>query len=50
MKFRCGVVHGVMYATGTIKDDSPEFFCKGIAEFVIGADDKNAGHMETFVR
>ena len=41
------MVHGVMYAAGMIKENStPEFFREGIAEFVIGGDDSNAGHTE----
>lgn len=44
------MAHGVMYATGTIKEDTPEFFREGIAEFVIGGDDQNAGHMEAIPR
>ena len=44
------MVHGVMCTSGTIKDDTPEFFREGIAEFVIGADDENAGHTESIPR
>ena len=44
------MVHGVMCTSGTIKDDTPEFFREGIAEFVIGADDENAGHIESITK
>lgn len=44
------MIHGVMYKAGMIKDDTPEFFREGIAEFAIGADDKNAGHTESIPR
>lgn len=40
------LVHGAMDGIGSIKTDTPEFFREGIAEFVIGGDDTNAGHTE----
>ena len=44
------LTHGVMNATGTLKEDTPEFFREGIAEFVIGASDNNAGHVESITK
>ena len=41
-----GVTDAVMYATGTIKNDMPQFFVEGIADSTNGGDDYNAQHLE----
>ena len=40
------LVHAVMYATGTIKNDMPQFFVEGIADSPNGGDDYNAQHLD----
>ncbi len=40
------MVHAVMYATGTIKENMPQFFVEGIADSPNGGDDYNSQHLE----
>ncbi|MBQ9488054.1 MAG: hypothetical protein IJU91_09705, partial [Selenomonadaceae bacterium] len=43
------LVHAVMFSTGTLKNDMPQFFTEGIADLVQGDDDYNASETQHIV-
>lgn len=44
------MVHAVMFATGTLKENMPQFFTEGIADLVQGDDDHNSGMREHMIK
>ena len=43
------MVHAVMFATGTLKNNMPQFFTEGIADLVQGDDDYNSDQREYMI-